>query len=194
MNSLVNAPYLRIPVRVKLPEEASARLKSKARLRQVTASIYARAILHHALHQAGDYSAAFAPVVGAPTDVYFNTEVGPDIRARLEEWSDRHAANVAVFCGFVVGEFLERHEQDPRDLLFGCELDELLARRERLKAEELAALVRQNAPVLGAGINETFAANWLFQRLRHRVPDLESEGGLLKLSPQWIKPLLAKEE
>ena len=175
-------------LKLKLTEGGVRQFKSRAAALKVSRDEYAAAALHFALQDDGCIDESRTPVSGGP-DVYVSLRGPVWLRETLATRGDRSGCNVASFSGMVMGQFFERHERDPRELIVLYHVDAAMRGQEpgRLPGEAFDRILDRCGPRLLTGVAPGFMANWFFNRFRSRIQEIVLANDSVSFSPQWLK-------
>ncbi len=175
-------------LKLKLTEGVVRQFKARAAALEVSRDEYAVAALHFALQDEGCVDASKVPVSGGP-DVYLSARGPVWLREALAERGDRSGCNVASYSGMVLGQFLERYERDPRELIALYHVDAAMRNGSDGRLTEAAFdwILQQCGERLLTGVSPAFMANWFFNRFRSRIREIGAGGNAVPFSTPWLK-------
>ncbi len=173
---------------MKLTEGAVCHFKTRAAAMAVSRDEYAVAALHFALQDEGCVDDSRSPVSGS-SDVYLTARVPVWLREALALRGDRSGCNVASFSGMVLGQFFERHERDPRELIVLYHVDAAMrdASGGRLSETAFDRILQERGRCLLTGVTPAFMANWFYNRFRSRIHEIAAGESSVPFSTQWLK-------
>lgn len=162
-------------LRVRVPESALRRLKSRAASAGWEPPLYAEMILRYQWHEEGGGPGG-EEAGGAQEEVYFFLELSAAFKERLAEQSGRRSVNLAAFGGGLIARYLRRFDRDPRDLRMIHEASRLVERKPGVSRAELRAVAQVCEPLSTGSLPAGFVSRWFHSRLKPLIRRIDEEG------------------
>lgn len=175
-------------LKIKLTESSVGQFKARSSGLDVPRDEYASAALHFALQDDGCIDES-KMVVSREQDVYLSLRIPVWLRESVAKLGHRSGCNVASFSGMALGQYFERHERDPRELIALFYIDAALSDSEegRLSEAALDTVLERCGRRLLSGVAPAFMANWFFNRFKSRIREIETGRSVEAFSIAWLK-------